>query len=43
MIEASDVIRLYAVGFACGHLLSAIPMVVGSVMAFAINLMRGGA
>ncbi len=37
-----DAIGLYGAGMACGILLSLFPMVFGSIINFALKLMKGG-
>nr|DAH68886.1 MAG TPA: hypothetical protein [Inoviridae sp.] len=41
MIDYLKVVTLFATGFACGHVLSVIPLACGALIGFAINLMKG--
>jgi hypothetical protein len=42
MMDMNEVLELYAQGFGCGVLLSVIPLVVGELINFSINLMKKG-
>lgn len=40
-MDVNEVVSLYGIGLGCGIILSVIPMVVGSIIKFALNMMKG--
>lgn len=42
MTLIEQVMQLYAVGLGCGIVLSLLPFVIGGLIDFSLNLMKGG-